>query len=85
MEPEDLAVRAKNTRDPMRGLLAVSALRRQTDVLEFEQVKSALAAGYTWTEISIGLGVSRQAVHKKYARRVKAIGDGGPESGRNNV
>jgi len=48
----------------------VAALRRVADTLELEQVENALRAGHGWPEIATALGVTRQAVHKKYARRI---------------
>lgn len=56
-------------RDPRVGLRAVAALRRLTERLEALQVDSARAQGWSWDEIGAALGVSRQAVHKKHARR----------------
>lgn len=55
--------------DPRVGLRAVAALRRLVERLEALQVESARRQGWPWEEIGAGLGVSRQAVHKKYARR----------------
>lgn len=57
--------------DPRAGLRATGALRRLADTLEFRQVEAALAAGLGWQEIADELGVSRQAVHKKYSKRVR--------------
>ncbi len=61
---------ASDTTDPRAGLRAVSALRSLADVLELRQVEAALIAGMTWQNIADALGVTRQAVHKKYAKRV---------------
>lgn len=55
--------------DPRAGLRAVRALRRLLEHLERTQVARARAAGWSWQEIAEVLGVSRQAVHKKHARR----------------
>ena len=55
--------------DPRVGLLAVAALRRLVERLEALQVDSARRQGWSWEEIGAALGVSRQAVHKKHARR----------------
>lgn len=54
--------------DPARGLRAVAALRRLADDLEQRQVHRARADGWSWQQIGDALGVSRQAVHKKYRR-----------------
>lgn len=61
---------AGDTSDPLRGLQAVRSLRLLTESLELRQVEAALRTGLGWTEIGDALGVSRQAVHKKYARRI---------------
>lgn len=71
METMDLAVRAADLTDPESGLRAIAALRRLADTLELRQVEAALAAGLGWVDIADSLGVSRQAVHKKYRSRVR--------------
>lgn len=53
--------------DPKVGLRAVAALRKLLEQLEALQVRNARAAGWSWQEIANGLGVTRQAVHKKHA------------------
>jgi len=35
-----------------------------------------VAEGWSWTQIAEALGVTRQAVHKKHARRLSAAGIG---------
>lgn len=57
-----------SSEDPAVGLRAVVALRRLTDRLEATQVTAARRAGWTWQQIGDALGVTRQAVHKKYGR-----------------
>ncbi|WP_030560697.1 helix-turn-helix domain-containing protein [Streptomyces aureocirculatus] len=64
----DLAERAGDS-DPRVGLRAVTALRRLAEQLEAVQVRSARRQGWSWQEIAAELGVSRQAVHKKYGRQ----------------
>ncbi|CAN5863040.1 sigma factor-like helix-turn-helix DNA-binding protein [soil metagenome] len=54
--------------DPATGLRAVAGLRRLADDLEAQQVRRARATGWSWQQIGDALGVSRQAVHKKYRR-----------------
>jgi hypothetical protein len=56
---------------PADGLAAVVALRRLADRLEAAQVERALADGWRWALIAEALGVTRQAVHKKHAKRLK--------------
>jgi DNA-directed RNA polymerase specialized sigma24 family protein len=59
-------------RDPREGLEAVVALRPLLEMLEASQVDNAYVAGWTWAQIAEVLGVSKQAVHKKHAKRLKA-------------
>lgn len=54
--------------EPAQGLQAVVVLRRIADRLEEAHVGAARAQGWTWQQIGDALGVSRQAVHKKYGR-----------------
>jgi DNA-directed RNA polymerase specialized sigma24 family protein len=39
--------------------------------LEAAQVENAFVAGWSWARIAEVLGVSKQAVHKKHARRIR--------------
>jgi len=64
--------------DPRGGLEAVVALRRTLEALEAAQVENAIVAGFTWAQIAEVLGVSKQAVHKKHAKRIKARYPGEP-------
>ena len=56
-----------SSRDPAVGLRAVRALRTLVERLEALQVDNAREQGWSWQEIAVLLGVTRQAVHKKYA------------------
>jgi FixJ family two-component response regulator len=64
--------------DPRGGLEAVVALKRTLEALEAAQVENAIVAGFTWAQIAEVLGVSKQAVHKKHAKRIKARYPGEP-------
>ena len=57
--------------DPREGLEAVVALRRTLEALETAQVENAFVAGWSWARIAEVLGVSKQAVHKKHAKRIR--------------
>lgn len=57
--------------DPEEGLEAVVALRRLLESLEAAQVENAFLAGWSWAQIAEILGVSKQAVHKKHAPRLR--------------
>ena len=70
MDAMTTAATAADTKDPVAGLRAVTALRRLTDTLELAQVEAALGQGLGWSTIAELLGVTRQAVHKKHARRI---------------
>lgn len=70
MESIQVAEVAADTSDPRMGLRAIASLRTLTDRLELAQVEAGLRSGMSWQEIAAALGVSRQAVHKKYAKRI---------------
>jgi hypothetical protein len=55
--------------DPIRALNAVAKLRTELDRIETVAVRRARVSGASWQLIAMALGVSRQAVHKKYGRR----------------
>jgi AraC-like DNA-binding protein len=56
--------------DPDRALAAVVALRRLADQLEQAAVERAIDQGWTWSQVAQALGVTKQAVHKKFAHRI---------------
>ena len=58
------------SQDPAVGLRAVAALRRLAEQLEDLQVENARRLGWSWSDIAAGLGVSKQAAHKKHAERL---------------
>jgi len=58
--------------DPSDGLAAVVALRRLADRLEDAYVEQAVRDGWSWGDVAEALGVTRQAVHKKHAKRVRS-------------
>ncbi|EHN09793.1 hypothetical protein PAI11_33720 [Patulibacter medicamentivorans] len=55
--------------DPAAALAAVVALRRTAERLEREAVARAIDQGWTWAQVAEALGVTRQAAHKRHARR----------------
>ncbi len=59
---------AASGQDPAEGLRAARALRDLAERLETLQVRNARSHGWSWQEIAVYLGVSKQAVHKKYAK-----------------
>jgi FixJ family two-component response regulator len=75
---EKTRTRIGGPEDPREGLDAVVALRRTLEALEAAQVENAIVAGWSWAQIAEVLGVSKQAVHKKHAKRIKARYPGEP-------
>ena len=57
--------------DPGDGLATVVALRQLADQIEADEVARAIRAGWSWARVAEALGVSRQAVHKKHAKRLQ--------------
>ena len=54
--------------DPIEALNAIAQLRKELDRVEAVAARRAHNAGASWQLIALALGVSRQAVHKKYGR-----------------
>jgi len=69
-----MSLKAASPTDPADGLAAVVALRRLAERLEAAEVERAMRDGWSWTEVAQALGVTRQAVHKKHAKRLVAAG-----------
>ena len=55
--------------DPAVGLAAVASAARAAGIARAAQVQNARERGWSWQQIADGLGVSRQAVHKKHGGR----------------
>ncbi len=69
MSQEMSIAQAASGPDPAQGLRAARELRELAERLEALQVANARKHGWSWQEIAFFLGVSKQAVHKKYASR----------------
>ena len=70
MSSQQTLVATAASDDPRKGLRAVRALRELADRLETLQVERARNLGWSWQEIADALGVTKQAVHKKFGRRI---------------
>ncbi len=55
--------------DPRRALRAAADLRREAQRVESAVVRRARLQGLSWAEIAAAIGVSKQAVHRKYGKR----------------
>ncbi|GAA3588909.1 sigma factor-like helix-turn-helix DNA-binding protein [Klugiella xanthotipulae] len=58
-----------DSEDPLAALFAIAELNRELERYEELTVRKARNLGLSWHEIAVALGVSRQAVHKRYGRR----------------
>ncbi|GAA3445955.1 helix-turn-helix domain-containing protein [Planomonospora venezuelensis] len=54
--------------DPDTALRAVARLRRLVEQLEAQHVAAARRAGWSWRDIAVRLGVTKQTVHRKHHR-----------------
>ena len=61
-----LAAEATEAASPRDALRAARELRRELDAFERRQVAVALTEGATFAEIARDIGVSRQAVHRRF-------------------
>jgi hypothetical protein len=59
---------AADSDDPIMALRAIAQMRREIDRVEVVAVRRARNANASWQLIALALGISKQAVHKKYGR-----------------
>ena len=72
-------IAAAEERRPEDPLSALSRVAKELEVLqreEYFQVMRARQAGVSWAGIAAALGVSKQAVHRRFKRRL--AGDAAP-------
>ncbi len=71
MGAQHLLEKRLQSSDPAVGFAAVLALRDLADEVEAAHVASARGQGWSWEAIGEALGITRQSVHKKYARSAR--------------
>jgi hypothetical protein len=59
-------VRAVRLREPAESLYAIGLLRKHLSRLEGHAVRMARRYYWSWGDVAYSLGVTRQAVHKRY-------------------
>jgi hypothetical protein len=67
IEPREVVAQTASE-DPQVGLKAVASLRALLEAVEELQVRRARELGWSWQQIAVLLGVSKQAVHQKYGK-----------------
>lgn len=68
MEVDELmkVAQATGDEDPRIALRAAAELRRASERMEGQLVRRGRNQGLSWAEVAAQLGVSKQAVHRKY-------------------
>jgi hypothetical protein len=67
--------KAGRSSPPQEGLESIATLRQEIEALERHHVAAAVSQGWSWSQIALALGVSKQAAHKKHARAVRALSE----------
>jgi transposase-like protein len=58
--------RTLSATDPVQALRELRALRAELDAFERERVRTALQSGASFAGVARGLGITRQAAHRRY-------------------
>ncbi|MDO5727395.1 MAG: hypothetical protein Q4Q03_05690 [Bowdeniella nasicola] len=56
--------------DIQQGLQRAQLLREEADRQMFYYVQQGVAAGMSWADLAESVGVSRQNLHRKYAKKL---------------
>ncbi|MDE8667989.1 AsnC family protein [Pseudarthrobacter sp. H3Y2-7] len=62
-------VASMDGKGPAEALYAVAELQKEVGRTEASLVRKARQAGLSWEAIALCLGVSKQAVHRKYGKQ----------------
>lgn len=73
-ELQRLLRKAANPGLPSDSLQAIRRLRQLVDELELDSIRAARSNGATWRDIAEWVGVTRQALHQRVGRVMKAEG-----------
>nr|WP_256869544.1 AsnC family protein [Paenarthrobacter ureafaciens] len=62
-------VASMDGKGPAEALQAITELQKEVSRTEASLVRKARQAGLSWKAIALCLGVSKQAVHRKYGKQ----------------
>jgi hypothetical protein len=69
VERMNTLVASMDGKGPAEALYAVAELHKEVGRAEASLVRKARQAGLSWEAIALCLGVSKQAVHRKYGKQ----------------
>lgn len=69
LTPMNTVIDAADAGDPLDALARIAKARHELAAAEEVAVRRSRTAGYSWAEIGSVLGVSKQAMHRRFGRR----------------